>query len=473
MSVQTNLNHRKEKISVALGSVLASAIMTAAKFLVGILTGSLGVVSEALHSLFDFGAAALTLFAVHVSDKPPDEEHSYGHGKIESVAALVETALLFITSAWIVYEAGQRLITKQNEVNVTWWSIAVIVFSMAIDVTRAKALTRVAKKTGSHALEADALHFSSDVLSSAVVLLGLLFVAKGYQTADAIAAIGVAGFICIAGWRLGKRTIDVLIDAAPKGSLDYIRKITAGIQGVVKVEKVRARPVGKVLLIEVEIAVGRSLSQNNVEKIRRDVAKAIKEKIPDSEITIISHPLALDSETVHERAMIIARDSGAQIHHITVYNANGKMVIGLDLEVDGNISIGKAHEFASEIENKIRAEFGGDIEVETHIEPMQTKMLAGREADLEEFKENEKVIQKIIKENGFFTNLHKVRIRHTDEGIVIMFHCRVPPHKSVLEVHKEADKIERALREIKPNICRVVCHAEPERLEKKAELFMQ
>ena len=193
------------------------------KLVVGIMTGSIGIISEAAHSALDFGAAALTLFAVRMSDKPADRKHHYGHAKVESVSALIETGLLVITSAWIIFASAERLMSGKTEIEVTWYAIAIMVISIVVDFSRSRALKKVARETNSQALEADALHFSSDILSSAVVLIGLIFVSFGITWADSIAGIAVALLVAGAAFRLGKTTIDILIDAAPEGLADRYR----------------------------------------------------------------------------------------------------------------------------------------------------------------------------------------------------------------------------------------------------------
>ena len=207
-----------EKQSVALVSMAASAGLAIAKSIAGLLTGSLGILSEAIHSIIDFAATIVTYFAIRWGDQPPDDEHHYGHAKIESIAALVETALLFLTVAWIVWEALHRLYGGGSHVEVTWWAAAIIAASIIIDYNRARALKRVADKTSSEALEADALHFSSDMWSSMVVLLGLGAVWIGVPAADSIAALAVSCFVGLAGWRLGARTLNTLLDTAPEGA---------------------------------------------------------------------------------------------------------------------------------------------------------------------------------------------------------------------------------------------------------------
>ncbi len=227
------MQHEKEQ--VALSSIAASAGLTIAKAVVGFLTGSLGILSEAGHSLIDLGATVMTYAAVRVSGKPADEEHHYGHEKFEAVSALAETALLFLLSGIVIWEAITRLVEHGgHEVEATVWAFAVVLGSIVVDAARSRVLTRVAKATKSEALEADALHFTSDIASSAAVLIGLIGVRFfGAPWADSVAALVVAMLVCVAGWRLGKRTINTLTDVAPEGAAKRITEIAAGIAGVV------------------------------------------------------------------------------------------------------------------------------------------------------------------------------------------------------------------------------------------------
>src|ERR1700689_380894 len=215
-----------EKERVALASIGASAALTIAKAAVGFATGSLAILSEAAHSLIDFAATLMTYFAIRVADKPADKEHHYGHGKMEGVSALAETALLFVLSGVVMWGAGQRLFGGHGHaVEATATAFGIIVISIVIDFFRDRVLGRVAAKPSSQALEADALHFSSDMWSSAAVLLGLVGVRFGYAWADSAAAMVVALFVCLAGWRLGRRTIDTLTDTAPEGVAERIGEI--------------------------------------------------------------------------------------------------------------------------------------------------------------------------------------------------------------------------------------------------------
>src|SRR5271163_2243572 len=308
-----------EKEKAALGSIAASAALTLAKAVVGLLTGSLAILSEAGHSLLDLAATVLTYIAVRVSGKPADAEHQYGHGKVESVAALAETALLFLLAAGVAFEAVQRLFGQQTfSVEATPAAFAIIAVSILVDFFRARTLGRVAEKTSSQALEADALHFSSDMWSSIAVLIGLGGVALGYSWADAAAAIVVAVFISIAGWRLGRRTINTLTDTAPVGVSDKVAAIARLEPGVVSVERVRARPAGAVLFVELSVGVSRTLPLDRVAAIKERLSRDIRAVLPNAEVTITEEPRALDNETVRERVMMIARNRGLDIHHVAV-----------------------------------------------------------------------------------------------------------------------------------------------------------
>jgi cation diffusion facilitator family transporter len=246
------MQERKEK--VALGSILASGSLTLAQAVVGVLSGSLAILSEAAHSLIDLGATVMTYFAVRISSKPADEEHHYGHGKVESITALAETALLFVLSGAVIWEAGQRLFGGHGHaVEATALAFGVIVVSIVVDFFRARLLYRVASETASEALEADALHFGSDMWSSMAVLVGLGGVALGYPWADSAAAVVVAVFVCVAGWRLGRRTIDTLTDTAPPGSANAVTRASAKVRGVVTLDRVRVRPVGDKMFVEVVV----------------------------------------------------------------------------------------------------------------------------------------------------------------------------------------------------------------------------
>ena len=455
---------QSEKEQVALSSIAASAGLTIAKAVVGVLTGSLAILSEAGHSAIDFGATVMTYVAVRVSGRPADEEHHYGHGKIEAITALAETALLFLLSGVVIWEAVKRLIEHEGHlVEATIWAFAVILVSIGVDFFRARALTRVAKETQSHALEADALHFSSDLWASLAVLVGLAGVHAGLPWADSVAALVVAVLVCIAGWRLGRRTIDMLIDAAPQGAAETIRQVAAKVPGVVAVEAVRARAVGETTFIDLTVAVSRTLPLDRVTMIKAAIETALRAQIPGAEPIVTTDPVALDNETVLDRVMVIARNQAIAVHRVTVHQLNDKLAVALDLEVDGKLSLRAAHETADKLEKAIAGELGAGVEVETHIEPLPPQHAPGREAPPERVQAVQMALSELAAEGRTIRDVHDVRVRETDDGEVVNFHFRVDPALSVQTVHEKVDALERALRGRSPSIRRVISHAEPMR----------
>jgi cation diffusion facilitator family transporter len=429
---------------------------------VGLMSGSLALLSEAAHSLIDVGATVMTYFAVRISGKPADSEHHYGHGKVESVSALVETGLLFVLSAAVIWEAVSRLLgAGGHAVEATVWAFAVIIVSIVVDFLRARLLYRVAKETTSEALEADALHFGSDMWSSIAVLIGLAAVWLGYPWADSAAAIVVAVFIVVAGWRLGRRTIETLTDTAPEGSAERISVIARRVSGVVAIERVRARSVGPTLFVDLVVAVSRTLPLDRVAAIKAALEQAIRAEIPEADVDVATEPRALSDETVLERVMVIARNRALAVHHVTVHAFGGRLSVSLDLEVDGNLSLGAAHEIADGLEAAIRAELGPTVEVETHIEPLQTRGVSGRDAPNERVAAVREALTAIAASITFVGQIHDVRVRETAGGEIVNFHCRVDPMLTVQDVHERVDDLERALRRKFPTIKRVIGHAEP------------
>jgi cation diffusion facilitator family transporter len=452
------------KEQVALTSIFASAALTVAKGIVGVLTGSLAILSEAGHSLIDLGATVMTYVAVRISGKPADEEHHYGHGKVESVSALAETALLFLLSGIVIWEAVKRLTQhEQHEVDANAWAFGVIIASIVIDFFRARALASTAKATQSQALEADALHFSSDLWASLAVLIGLGGVRFGLWWADSAAALVVAVLVCVAGWRLGRRTIDTLTDTAPPGASEIITSVVSKVPGVVKIEQVRARAVGEKTFVDLTLGVSRTLPLERVAAIKGAVGAAIGKAMPGAETTVTTDPVALSNESLLDRVMVIARNRALAVHHVTVHDLKDRVAISLDLEVDGRMSLQDAHTAASNLEDAIAGELGVDVEIDTHIEPLQPHRASGREAPRERVKAMELALAELAAAGRTLREVHDVRVRETDDGEVVNFHCRVDPELSVQAVHEKVDALERALKLRSPSIKRVIGHAEPTR----------
>ncbi len=452
---------KKEKVAIV--SVFASGSLATAKFIVGVAIGSLALISDALHSLIDLGATLVTWFAVRVADRPPDEEHHYGHGKVESIAALAASALLFLVAGGVGVEAVKRLQGGGSLVAFSVIPFAVLGIEMAVNAWRARVLMRVARETRSEALEADSLHFASDFFGSIPVIFGLALSAYGYRWADSVAALVVAAVIAALGFRMGRRTIYTLLDTAPTGAAAAITAIASKIPGVVRVEQVRARAVGDKTFIDLTVAVSRTLPLDRVSALKDNVIAALRGGMPGAEPTVTTDPVALDNETVLDRVMVIARNRALAVHHVTVHDLRDRLAVALDLEVDGKMSLAAAHEQADGLEDAIAAEIGPGVEVETHIEPLQPQEAHGREAPPERVRAVTIALAELAAEGHTLRDVHDVRVRETDDGEIVNFHCRVDPDLSVQAVHEKVDMLERALRERAPSIKRVIGHAEPMR----------
>ena len=281
---------KNEKSNIAGVSVFAAVFLTSFKLVVGLITGSLGLLSEALHSGLDLVAAMITYFSVRISEKPPDEDHHYGHGKIENFSALAETALLLITCFWIIYEAINRLVSGKTHIEVTYFSFIVVITSIVIDYWRSRALHRVAKKYNSQALEADAMHFSTDIWSSLVVLLGLICYRFGYQYADSIAALAVALIVLTISYRLGKRAVDVLLDKSPSDIPAKVEAVLKKTSEITRYHDLKIRSAGADTFIEVNIHVTPGLTITQAHTISHTVEKRIQSAIPRSEVHIHIEP---------------------------------------------------------------------------------------------------------------------------------------------------------------------------------------
>ncbi|HEY7765141.1 MAG TPA: cation diffusion facilitator family transporter [Aestuariivirgaceae bacterium] len=450
-----------EKQQIALVSLAASAGLAIAKLVAALVTGSLGILSEAVHSLLDVGATAITFLAVRYADQPADEGHHYGHGKAESIAALIETGLLFGTTAWIVWEAIDRLTSAETHVNVVWWAVFIVAVSIVVDYNRARVLNKAAKKHSSEALEADALHFSSDMWSSLVVLFGLGAVWFGFPQADAVAAIVVAAFVALAGWRLGRRTLNTLLDAAPEGAVERIREIIRDTEGILSLRRCRIRRAGAALFIDLEVNVRRTLPMEKVTEIKERLAARIRKAYRQADISITQHPVALDDETVFDKVMMAARRRSLAIHHLTVQHLSGKTSVSFDLEVDGGMRLSDAHDVASGLEGALRRELGPEAEIDTHIEPIHLSGLEGEEAPPDERNVIEHWLRRFAAEIPNVSDVHNIRVRRNSHGVFVTYHCRVNGDHSVETIHEAVDDLESRLRKKLPQVRRVVAHAEP------------
>jgi cation diffusion facilitator family transporter len=448
------------KSRVAAISVFASAGMSAAKFVVGIGIGSLALISEALHSSVDVVATVITWLVVRVSDQPADEEHQYGHGKFESISALGVIAMLYVLAGGILVESWSRLRESTPPPTLSTIPFIVLLIDIAVNFWRARALHRTAQATQSQALAADALHFASDVLGSIAVIIGLALSGLGFAWGDAAAAVAVAIMIAALGLRLARSTVETLLDRAPEGASEKARAAIRALPGVVDVERLRVRMVGATHFIDADVQVPRTYPIDRVEEIKQKAKAAVARALGEADLTFTAVPVALSNESVRERIMVIARNSGLAVHHVTVHDLGGKLTVSLDLEVDGDMPLNEAHDIAHGLERDIREEFGEEVEVDTHIEPLEPELPFGTDAAPERIETIRSALARFAAATAIH-DIHNVRVRDTDAGEIVNFHCRAAPSMSVIKVHENVDEIERALRGAFPTVKRVISHAEP------------
>jgi cation diffusion facilitator family transporter len=385
MEFHSHIDTTGEKKKVALISVLASVSLTLFKLIVGIITGSLGIISEAAHSGLDLGATIVTYFAVRVSDKPADKEHHYGHGKVENFSALIEAFLLLVVCIWIVYEAVQRIFFKSIEIEIRWYSFGVMIFSIAVDFWRYRALHRTAKKYQSQALEADALHFSSDIYSSLVVILGLILANFGIFLADPLAALGVSIVVLVATYRLTKRAIDVLLDKAPDGVEKKIFTIIEEIVGRGSVSRLRVRRSGAKIFVDTNVFLDQKQSLEDSHLIAERIEREVSLIYPVSDVVVHAEPKVIerriDFPKEQEAGLSSQQKMIASIleehmekiigfHNLSLIKEKSSLLVNFHLVLPKDIHIEKAHELCDHLEKDIQEKIK-DSEISIHVEPCE------------------------------------------------------------------------------------------------------
>ncbi|MBV9086579.1 MAG: cation-efflux pump, partial [Acidobacteriaceae bacterium] len=375
-SPDTESSMRGEKRAVALNSVFAAIGITTLKIVVGLATNSLGILSEAAHSALDLIAAVVTFLSVRVSDKPADAEHQYGHGKVENFSAFIETALLLLTCVWIVWEAVRRLLGRgHTHVEPTVAAFLVMFASMGVDFWRSRSLQRVATKFDSQALQADALHFSTDVWSSGVVIFGLVLVEAGekfhvpwLRNADPVAALFVSGVIVYVSSRLARQTVDALLDAAPRGVRGRILAEVAGVEGVLDVNRARIRRAGNRYFADVSIALRRNVTFQKSEQVASQVTSAVHRILPDADVIVHPVPRAAPGENIFERIRDVASRNNLTVHEVSVQEIGGRLHVEQHLELDERMSLKNAHDVVSHLESQIGRDVPEVSSILTHIE---------------------------------------------------------------------------------------------------------
>jgi cation diffusion facilitator family transporter len=457
---------RAEKRSVAGNSVWAAAVVTLLKIAVGFTTGSLGIMSEAAHSGLDLVAAIVTLLSIRVSDKPADADHQYGHGKIENFSAFIETGLLLLTCIWIVYEAVRRLFFRHIEIEPTLAAFLVMVFSMGVDLWRSRSLKRIATKYDSQALEADALHFSTDVWSGGVVVLGLALVLLGrrydvpwLRDSDPIAALCVAGVVVYVSWRLARRTIDSLLDAAPAGVRNQIIAAVAGVPGLLEIDRVRIRRAGSRFFADISIGLARNVTFQRAEQVADAVTSAVRAVLPNADVVVRSIPRASFAENIFDRVRAVAMLHNFNVHDVSIQDLNGRLHVEQHLELDERFSLKQAHDRVTVLEEEIRKDVPGISSILTHIESEPSTIEPGEEVLQDEaLKQKLKAVQTEFPE---ILDMHDIEVKRVRGRLYVSCHCTMPDDLPLSRVHDTQTELEIRFKQAAPELFRVLIHPEP------------
>jgi cation diffusion facilitator family transporter len=457
----------RERKSVALRSLAAAAALTIFKAAVGVLSGSLGILSEAAHSSLDLVAALVTFLSIRLSDKPADSSHPFGHGKFEHVSAFVETGLLLVTCGWIALEAVRRLFFQAVHVEPSIWAFAVMLVSIVVDTSRSRSLARVAQKYGSQALEADAIHFSTDVYSSAVVILGLLLIMAADRwrlhwllAADPVAALCVAAITIYLSVRLGKRSIDALVDAAPEGISARIARVIASVPGVMNPERIRVRQSGNQLFVDARLTLKSNMSFEHAEAVSRDVETRVRDLYPEADVVIQSAPQVPPSTDVVERVRAIAHRYDFQIHDVMPFEVDGNVNLSLDLELEPTLTLEAAHRRATFLEEEIQREIPNVKEVNVHIEPIQQRVEPANEAAALRRQLEQRVRELTLGTPGL-VDCHAIEAHKFGSGVHVSLHCTFEADLPISRVHDITEDLELKFRKELPQVMKVNIHAEP------------
>jgi cation diffusion facilitator family transporter len=468
-----------QKHAAALSSVLAALAITLLKLLTGLLTGSLGMLSEAAHSGVDLFAAAITLFSVRVSDRPADEDHNYGHGKIESLSAFVQTGIMLVSCLWIVTEALHRILDRQHLAlaftpRLAAWPFVVLLLSIAVDYTRSRNLHRVAREHSSEALEADAVHFGTDIWSSFAVLLGLAAAYLGQrlhitalELADPIAAILVAGIILRVSYTLARRTVDALTDATPAASQSRraILQDLLAIPGVLSVDRLRTRRSGPSHFADVTLGLPRNLTFQRTEQLTTAATAAVQRHLPGADVVVHSVPTASLTESVHDRIRAVAARSNLAIHDVSVQQYDGKLHVEQHLEVDETMPLRAAHTLVTQLESEMRREIPEISSILTHIESEPATI--ERPTSLERDRQLEVRLRRVAATFPEVLDIHEVLVTRTathtgDPGrIQVSCHCTLPDDLPMAQVHAIITALESAFKLDCPEVSRLLIHPEP------------
>lgn len=446
----------------ALFSVIAALALIGLKLGTGLATGSLGLISEAVHSGTDLVAALLTFFAVGVAVRPADTGHQYGHGKAEHLSALAEGTILVLASLVIVWRAIMRLTGSTHPVvHAAWWALVVIGVVLVIDVTRTVASARAARAYRSAAMSANALHFASDFAGSVAVLVGLVLVREGYVKADSIAALFVAALVLLAAVRLMRRNVDVLMDRVPAAAEDAARSAIVDIRPTVELRRLRMRQAAGRYFADVVIGVSVDAAVGQGHAAADAVERAVQSALTEADVVVHVEPLG-DHLEVRERAHAAALGvrSVREVHNVSVVSTDWGIEISLHLKLPGGLSLDEAHEIAEDVEHAIVTAVPEVCSVQTHLEPL-AEQAEGTRVLAEEVAVERDLVARIVR-GAIGAEAKELRFVHTDDGLVVHLTLPLPPGTTLAEAHAEASRIEELIRRERPEIADVLVHTEPQ-----------
>lgn len=455
------------KRRVALNSMLAATCMTALKLAAGIISGSLGVLSDAAHSGLDLAGATLTFFSVRVSDKPADEDHTYGHGKVENLSAFFEAGLMAISCAWIIWEAIQRIRLNTYELKFTIWPVLVILCSIAVDFWRSRALRRVAERTGSPALATDAFHFASDIWASVAVLGGLLATWVGaywhidwLRYADPVAAIFVSLMILRITATLTRETVGVLMDQIPSEMRLQVIHEAEQVPGVLAVEKARVRRSGPHYFADLTLAMPSRNTFEHTGELVRAATEAVHHVLPQADVVIHTVPRQSRADSIFDRVRAVAARNNVSVHDLSIQSHQGKLHVELHVELDENLPLIAAHSFVSGLEAEIMRETPEIDSILTHIES-EPATIEQPEEIVEEDRRIEKALRSAAALDQQIIDVHQIKVGRTSEHISLSCHCTLPDELAMHRVHEVITSLEDRFKIECPEVHRVTIHPEP------------
>ncbi|MGA9060856.1 MAG: cation diffusion facilitator family transporter [Terracidiphilus sp.] len=456
-----------EKRRVAWRSMAAAAAMTLLKLAAGLLSGSLGVLSDAAHSGLDLLGAALTFFSVHVSDKPADEDHTYGHGKIENLSAFGEAGLMAVSCAWIVWEAVQRIFYRAVELHHSLWPALVLVTSIGVDFWRSRQLRAVALRTGSPALATDAFHFASDIWATSAVLAGLgatwlgaRFGIGALHYADPLAALVVSLMILRMTVRLGHEAIDALMDEIPAETRRRLVREVERVEGVLAVERARVRRAGPGYFADLTLALPRRYTFEHTGELVEAATAAVERALPKADVVIHTVPRETRAESIFDRVRAVAARNNVSVHELSIQSHHGRLQVELHVELEENRSLREAHNFVTALEAQILRNVPEIDAVLTHIES-EPATIEQPEETVVENRRIEHALRSAAAALPEIIDVHAIAVGRTRDHISVTCHCTLPDGLPMHRVHEVITALEDRFKLECPEVYRVTIHPEP------------